>query len=109
MSSRIKIAFPKDEPTPSNVFPDLNWVSDNRVALHKKYGDAVIVVYQKEIIGIGQDYDEALADAESKLDPDIDLITPAIGSVFNPNESYFYIKQLMREHFARKRQNNSAE
>jgi hypothetical protein len=85
MSSRIKIAFPKDEPTPSNVFPDLNWVSDNRVALHKKYGDAVIVVYQKEIIGIGQDYDAALADAEAHLADDIELITPVIGYVTNPH------------------------
>jgi hypothetical protein len=84
MSSRIQIAFPKDEPMPANIFPDLNWVSDNRLSLYKKYGEVVVVVYQKEVIGLGQDYDAALADAEAHLSDDVEVITPVVGYISNP-------------------------
>jgi hypothetical protein len=98
MSNRIQIAFPKDKPMPANIFPDLNWVSDNRLALYKKYGDAVIVVYEKKVIGIGKDYDEALADAEAHLAPDVDLITPVVGYVSNPHRlGHFYRKESQEE------------
>jgi hypothetical protein len=109
MSSRIKIGFAKDEPTPASVFHDLAWVSDNRLDLYQKYGRCYVLVYQEEIIGTGKTIDEAIQDADSRLSPEIELITPAIGSVFNPHESYFHIKALMRQHFERKRQNNSSE
>lgn len=94
MSSRIQIAFPKDEPMPANIFPDLTWISDNRLSLYKKYGEAVVVVYQKEVIGIGQDYDAALADAEAHLADEVEYITPVIGYVSNPYKlGHFYRKE----------------
>jgi hypothetical protein len=84
MSSRIQTAFPDDKPMPANIFPDLNWVSANRLDLYKKHGDCVVVVYQQEIIGMGKTRAEALADAESHLADDVELITPAIGYISNP-------------------------
>ena len=91
MSSRIKTAFPSDKPMPANIFPDLNWVSDNRLALYKKYGDCVVLVYKEEIIGKGLTRDEALADAESQLNKDVDLITPVFGYISNPYRiGHFY-------------------
>jgi hypothetical protein len=71
----------------------LKWVSDNRLALYKKYGSCVVVVYYQEIIGIGQTHTEALADAEAHLSDDVELITPAIGYVSNPYRvGRFYLK-----------------
>ena len=93
MSSRIKITFPENE-KPANILSDLNWVSDNRSALYKKYGEVVIVVYEKEVIGIGQDYDEALADAETHVNANVEFITPVVGYISNPNRiGHFYRKE----------------
>lgn len=94
MSSRIITAFPEDKPMPANIFPDLNWISDNRLELYKKYGDAVVVVYQKEVLGVGADYNSALADAEEHLSNDIESITAVIGYVSNPHRlGHFYRKE----------------
>lgn len=84
MPSRIQTAFPKDEPLPENIFSDLKWVSENRIELYKKYGSCVVVVYHKEIIGMGKTEHEAMQDAESRLPEDVILITPAIGYISNP-------------------------
>jgi hypothetical protein len=94
MSNRIQIAFPKDKPMPANIFPDLNWVGDNRLALYKKYGSCVVVVYQQKIIGMGKNHDEALEDAEARLAPDVDLITPVVEYISNPYRiGHFYRKE----------------
>jgi hypothetical protein len=95
MSSRIQTAFPKDEPLPENIFSDLNWVSENRLELYKKYGSCVVIVYHKEIIGMGKTRQEALNDAEIHLADDVELITPAIGLVSNPYRvDRFYLRQI---------------
>lgn len=94
MSSRIQIAFPKDEPMPDNIFPDLNWVSDNRLELYKKYGSCVVVVYHQEIIGMGKTRQEALSDAESHLSDDVELITPVVEYISNPHRiGHFYRRE----------------
>ena len=95
MASRIVTAFPDDKPMPANIFPDLNWVSDHRLELYKKYGDCVIVVYQQAIIGMGKTRAEALADAESHLADDVELITPVVEFVSNPYQlfGHFYRKE----------------
>lgn len=94
MSERIKTAFAKDEPLPENIFPDLNWVSENRLDLYKKYGSCVVIVYKKEIIGTGKTRQEALSDAESHLADDVELITPVIEYVSNPHRiGHFYRRE----------------
>lgn len=94
MSSRIKTAFAKDEPLPENIFPDLDWVSDNRLELYKKHGSCVVVVYYQEIIGLGQTRQEALNDVKSHLADDVELITPVIEYISNPHRiGHFYRRE----------------
>ena len=84
MSSRIVTAFPEDKPMPANIFPDLNWISDNRLELYKKHGNCIVVVYQQEIIGLGKTRAEALNDAETHLSETGAEIPVAIGYISNP-------------------------
>jgi hypothetical protein len=44
--------------------------------LLEKYGECSIIVYEQKVIGVGDTYDEALADAERNLPPEIKEITP---------------------------------
>jgi hypothetical protein len=85
MSSRIQTAFPKGEPMPANIFPDFQWLRENRLELFKKHGSCVVVIYKQEIIGMGKSYDEAVADAEAHLDDDVELITPIVEYISNPH------------------------
>jgi hypothetical protein len=78
MSSRIKRGYAKDEPTPANIFPDFEWSGENRQALYEKYGDVVLVVYEKQVIGVGRNREEALADAELHLPETPEIITPIV-------------------------------
>lgn len=78
MPSRIKLGYAKDEPKAPNVFPDFEWSGQNRKALYEKYGDVVLVVYEKQVIGVGKTRDEALADAEAHLPESPEIITPII-------------------------------
>jgi hypothetical protein len=109
MSSRIQIAFPKDEPMPANIFPDFEWSGENRQALYEKYGSCVVVVYEKQVIGVGKTEAEAFADAEARLPESPEIITPITRYISNPHRSNFLIKQMMREYFARKYQNGGEE
>lgn len=84
MSSRIKTTFAKDEPLPDNIFPDFEWAAENRLKLYEKYGDCVVVVYQKAVIGVGKSYPEALANAEENLPEEVELITPIKKYIGNP-------------------------
>jgi hypothetical protein len=84
MSSRIQIAFPKDEPMPANIFPDFQWFREHRLELFKKHGSCVVVIYKQEIIGMGKTSKEALANAEAHLADDVELITPIVEYVSNP-------------------------
>jgi hypothetical protein len=84
MSKRIKTDFVKDEPLPENIFPDFEWVAENRITLYEKYGDCVVVVYQKEVIGVGKTYSDALANAEGNLADDVELITAIQKYIGNP-------------------------
>jgi hypothetical protein len=93
MSSRIKLDYAKDEPKAANVFPDFEWSGQNRIALNEKYGDVVIVVYQKEVIGVGKSYDEALADAEVHLPESPEIITPIVRYI----GSQYRIRKVVRK------------
>lgn len=84
MSNRIKTDFAKDEPLPENIFADFAWAGEQRVSLYEKYGDAVVVVYKQEVIGVGKNYAEALANAEKNLPAEPELITPILKYIGNP-------------------------
>jgi hypothetical protein len=74
-SSRIKTTHTYGEVFP-NVFSDFAWVREHRSELLEKYGECIVLVYEKNVVGIGQTIAEAIQDAEQKLAPHIEQITP---------------------------------
>lgn len=74
-TSRIRMGHPYGE-TPPNVFDDFDWVRRHEKELLEQYGECSIIVYQQQVIGVGANYDQALADAERNLPPEISAVTP---------------------------------
>jgi hypothetical protein len=63
--------------TPANVFTDFDWIHKHRQELLEQYGECSIIVYKERVIGVGETYEAALADAEQNLSPDAtEEITP---------------------------------
>ena len=62
--------------TPPNVFTDFDWIHRHESELIQQYGERHIVVYLKQVIGVGDSYAAALQDAEAKLAPEGGEITP---------------------------------
>jgi len=62
--------------TPKNVFTDFDWVRRHEKELLEKYGEVSVIVYKEEVLGVGETYEEAVADAEAKLPPEVDEVTP---------------------------------
>ena len=73
--SRIKTDHAYGEVSP-NVFGDFDWVHEHREELLEQYGECVILVYQRRVIGVGKTQAEAIQDAERNLPPDVVQVTP---------------------------------
>ena len=73
--SHIRMSHPYGE-TPPNFVADYEWLRANETALLKQYGETAILVYEQQVIGVGQSYQEAIAVAERNLSPDAGEITP---------------------------------
>jgi hypothetical protein len=80
----MKLSFRREEATPANIFPDFDWVRENWAALNEQYGDVVLVVYQKQVIGVGNTEAEALANAEANLPDSSEIITPIVKYIGKP-------------------------
>ena len=74
-SSRIRMRDRYGE-TPANVFSDFDWIHRHKAELLEKYGECSIIVFNQQVIGVGDTYSAALEDAERKLPPDSGEITP---------------------------------
>jgi hypothetical protein len=72
--SRIKTWRKYDEPTPSYVYTDRDWVLKHRQELLQKFGECHIVAYHEQVLGYGATYDEAIENAAHNLPPDIEQI-----------------------------------
>jgi hypothetical protein len=83
MSERIKLAFPRGETLPENIFSDMEWLREQRQKLYETYGACVVAIYQKKILAVAQGYDEALAKLEENLPETPEIITPIIEFVGN--------------------------
>jgi hypothetical protein len=81
MSSRIQIAFPNEEPMPANMLTDFDWVKSNRDNLLEKYGSCIVVVYEQALLGVGDTYLEAIANAEKNLPDNPEIITPVVKGI----------------------------
>lgn len=64
---------------PSNRNSDCDWVSSNRTDLIRQYGNCVLLVFKEQVVGNGSTLDAAIKDAEAKLPPGGEIITPIIG------------------------------
>jgi hypothetical protein len=74
-TSRIKTTHAYGEVYP-NVFSDFAWVHEHREELLEKYGECIILVYETQVVGVGQTIAEAIQHAEQYLASDIEQITP---------------------------------
>jgi hypothetical protein len=73
--SRVKMRHTYGQ-TPRNVFSDFDWIRRHEKELLEKYGEKSIIVFNQQVIGVGDSYDDAVKDAELNLPPDIMEITP---------------------------------
>jgi hypothetical protein len=72
---RIRLSHAKGE-TPPNSYSDFDWVRQNEKQLLAQYGEGILIVYEKRVLGTGQTYQEAVEDAERNLAPEIGTVTP---------------------------------
>jgi hypothetical protein len=77
-TSRIRLSYSRDEKTPPNIFSDHDWVRRNEKRLLDQYGERCIVVFNEEVLGVGDTYEAAVEDAEKNLSPDVDEVTPIV-------------------------------
>jgi hypothetical protein len=83
MSKRVKIAHEEGLVYP-NVWDDFDWIREHRAELYEKYGSAVLLVYEKAVVGVGKDIQSAEANAENSLPPDSKEITPVLYFLSHP-------------------------
>jgi hypothetical protein len=74
----IKTTRTEDEPLPANFVADNQWFRENRESLLDEYGECMVLIYEGEVIGTGQTYDETVENARQKLPPDTPVITPVM-------------------------------
>lgn len=75
-NSQIKMSYEYGEKTPPNIYTDRDWVRENEQELLETYGERSILVYNKQIVGVGETYQTAIEDAERRIAPDAGIITP---------------------------------
>lgn len=90
-TKRIRTNHPEGVVYP-NVFPDFAWASENRERLLDQYGECIILVYNQQVVGVGKTIQEAEAEAERRLPPDIEYITP-ITEFLGHRQRVFRVKQ----------------
>jgi hypothetical protein len=69
--SRININPPYDEPIPTHVYSDRDWLMNHKEELIEQYGHCFILVYHERVLGTGKTWEETLQEAERNLPPNI--------------------------------------
>jgi hypothetical protein len=77
MSKRVKVAHEEGVIYP-NVWDDFDWVREHRTELYEQYGSCVLLVFEKAVVGVGENIQAAEANAEKQLPPDSKEITPIL-------------------------------
>ena len=80
-TSHIKMSYEYGEKTPPNFYTDRDWVREHEQELLEQYGECSILVYQEQVVGVGDTYQAAITDAERRISPDAGIITPLYGSI----------------------------
>ncbi len=62
--------------TPPNTYPDFEWARTHEAELLEQYGECVLIIYERQVLGSGQTIAEAEVDAERHLPAESGVITP---------------------------------
>ena len=89
-TSHIKMSYEYGEKIPPNIYTDHDWVREHEHELLEKYGECSILVYKEQIVGVGDTYQAAIADAERRIAPDAGIITPHHVRLFH-RHSFFRV------------------
>ena len=73
--SRIRTSHQDEEVAP-NTWADFDWVHDHEAELLQRYGECVLLVHNQQVIGNGNTIEEAIAQAEQNMPPDLPEVTP---------------------------------
>lgn len=79
----------------ANTFSDFDWARRNEKALFEKYGRCIAIIYQEQVLGTGQTYQEAVEDAERNLPPEYGVVTPILVFVHQRQPFYRVRPQLL--------------
>jgi hypothetical protein len=79
-----------------NVFSDFDWVRQHRNELLDEFGECVILVYEKQVVGHGQSLQAAIANAEQNLPANVTKITP-ITEYLRYRHPFVYIRSKATE------------
>ena len=94
-TTRIRLSHAAGEAAP-NTFTDFQWVRQNEKQLLQQYGECVILVFEKQVIGTGRTIDAAVADAEQHLSSDIGEITPIL-EFLHQRQPFFRVRSKQAE------------
>ena len=75
MTSRIRTSHQDGEVAP-NTWRDFDWVHDHEAELLQQYGECVLLIYNQQVIGNGITIEDAIAQAEQNVPPDLSEVTP---------------------------------
>lgn len=81
--SKIRTYHHEGEKTPQRIYDDHDWLREHENDLFERYGFCYVIVYEKQIVGIGKTEKEAVADAERKLPStfeDVEVMPEFLGS-----------------------------
>jgi hypothetical protein len=84
MTAIIKVGYTENERLADNFAADVIWINANRFALYEQYGSCLVLVYHEQVIGKGADLEEAVADAEARLESENQVVTPVIKYLSSP-------------------------
>lgn len=88
-----------------NTFADIIWVREQWNTLLEKYGEVSILVFNKEVVGVGDSYASAIANAEANL-VEVDATITPIHERLRDRKAKFLktmaIKEFMRERSLKK-------
>ena len=74
-TSRIQTGHAYGE-TPHNTYADFAWAREHESELLEQYGECVLIVYEKKVLGSGRTIAEAETNAERNLPSESGVVTP---------------------------------
>lgn len=87
--SRIRTYFHSEEPTPARYFTDYDWIRTRHNQLLTEYGEKYLIVYNEQIIGIGETKERALMEAETNLPAEVTEAIPVVYKLYNRDYALF--------------------